>query len=75
MYGKVKDDVREIISTLCKYKDADIIAGAVCIDHVHLSVAITPFGASGNIALLRANIRPPFEMVVGNLNLFMLILE
>ena len=34
--------VYEIISTLCKYKDVDIIAGAVCIDHVHLSVAIPP---------------------------------
>ena len=36
------DDVREIISTLCKYKDVDIIAGAVCVDHIHLSVAIPP---------------------------------
>ena len=32
--------MREIISTLCKYKNADIIAGAVCLDHVHLSVEI-----------------------------------
>lgn len=30
----------EIINTLCKYKDVEIIAGAVCIVHVHLSVAI-----------------------------------
>ena len=42
LYGKVRDDVREIISVLCKYKDVEIIAGAVCIDHVHLSVAIPP---------------------------------
>ena len=40
MYGGIRDDVRDIISTLCKYKDVEIIAGAVCIDHVHLSVAI-----------------------------------
>lgn len=32
--------VREIISTLCKYKNVDIIAGAVCIDHVYLNVEI-----------------------------------
>ena len=38
----MKNDVREIISTLCKYKDVDIIAGAVCVDHIHLSVAIPP---------------------------------
>ena len=42
LYGKMREDVREIISTLCKYKSVEIIAGAVCIDHVHLSVAIPP---------------------------------
>ena len=42
LYGRVKNDVREIISTLCKYKDVDIIAGAVCVGHIHLSVAIPP---------------------------------
>ena len=42
LYGKVREDVREIISTLCKYKSVEIIAGAVCIDRVHLSVAIQP---------------------------------
>lgn len=40
LYGKVKEDIREIIKTLCKYKDVEIIAGAVCVDHIHLSVAI-----------------------------------
>jgi putative transposase len=29
LYGRVRNDVREIISTLCKYKDVDIIAGVV----------------------------------------------
>ena len=33
IYGKVRGDVREIISTLCKYKGVEIIAGAVCIYH------------------------------------------
>lgn len=42
LYGQIKADVREIIGTLCKYKDVEIIAGAVCEDHVHLSVAIPP---------------------------------
>ena len=42
LYGKVREDVREIISILCKYKSVEIIAGAVCSDHVHLSVAIPP---------------------------------
>ena len=34
LYGKVREDVREILSTLCKYKNVEIIAGAVCVDHV-----------------------------------------
>lgn len=42
LYGQLKSDVREIISTLCKYRDVEIIEGAVCSDHVHLSVAIPP---------------------------------
>ena len=42
LYGLVRDDVREIIRTLCKYKKVEIIAGAVCADHVHLRVSIPP---------------------------------
>ena len=42
LYGMVKDDVREIIRTLCGYKKVEIIAGAVCADHVHLCVSIPP---------------------------------
>ena len=42
LYGKLKADVRNIISTLCRYKDVEIIDGAVCEDHIHLSVAIPP---------------------------------
>ena len=42
LYGAVRDDVREIIRTLCKYKGVEIVAGAVCSDHVHLCVSIPP---------------------------------
>ena len=42
LYGKILYDVREILETLCEYKQVDIIAGAVCIDYVHLTVAIPP---------------------------------
>ena len=30
MYGKVREDMREILRTLCKYKKVDIVEGAVC---------------------------------------------
>lgn len=42
LYGKVREDVRGILSALCKYKNVDIIAGAVCADYVHLGGAILP---------------------------------
>ena len=42
LYGQLRNDVREIIKTLCKYKGTEIISGAVCVDHVHLSVSIPP---------------------------------
>ena len=42
LYGQLKADVREIIKTLCKYKNIEIISGAVCSDHVHLCVSISP---------------------------------
>ena len=42
LFGQLRQDVREIIDTLCKYKDVEIVAGAVCIDHVHLRAMIPP---------------------------------
>lgn len=38
----MKVDVREILSTLCKYKGVEIVEGAVCADHVHMCVCIPP---------------------------------
>ena len=42
MYGEVKEDIREIIKKLCEYKEATILEGSVCADHVHLCVKIPP---------------------------------
>lgn len=42
MYGKAKEDVREIINALLRYKNINIMSGVVCIDQVHLSVVIPP---------------------------------
>ena len=42
MYGKIKEDIREILRTLCEYKRVELIGGAVCTDHVHLSLSIPP---------------------------------
>jgi len=42
MYGKVREDVREILRKLCEYKKVEIIEGGVSIDHVHLLLSIPP---------------------------------
>ena len=43
LYGKLRGgDVREIISTLCRYKNVEILEGAFWRDYVHHSVAILP---------------------------------
>ena len=42
LFGKVKEDMREILKTLCEYKKVEIVEGAICKDHIHLSVEIPP---------------------------------
>ena len=42
MYGRLRMDVHEILKTLCRYKKVEIQSGAVCIDHVHMCLAIPP---------------------------------
>ena len=42
MYGQLRIDIREILRTLCGFKDVEIVAGNVSIDHVHLCVKIPP---------------------------------
>ena len=42
LYGRLREDVRDIIATLCQYKHVEIVSGAVCVDHVHLCVIIPP---------------------------------
>ena len=42
LYGQVMADIRDIIKTLCSYKNVEIVEGAVCVDHIHLCVSIPP---------------------------------
>ena len=42
MYAKVKEDIREILRTLCGYKKVEIVEGGVSNDHVHLLLSIPP---------------------------------
>ena len=42
MYGKLRDDIREIIKKLCEYKEAKMVGGSVSKDHIHMIVKIPP---------------------------------
>ena len=42
MYGSNKKDLVEIIKKLCEMKGVALIEGKVCVDHIHMYVAIPP---------------------------------
>ncbi len=42
LYGKLREDIREILRTLCKYKKVEVVSGSVCRDHVHMCLEIPP---------------------------------
>ena len=42
LYGRLREDVSDVIKTLCQNKGVEIVEGAVCVDHVHLCVCIPP---------------------------------
>ena len=41
-YGQLKQDIANILSTLCKRKGVEIIEAEICPDHVHMLVRIPP---------------------------------
>ena len=41
-YNEKREDIREIIKTLCTWKGVDIIEGEVYPDHIHLLLSIPP---------------------------------
>ena len=42
IYGQYREDLREIIRTLCRYKGVEILEGHMMPDHVHLLLSIPP---------------------------------
>ena len=42
IYGQYREDFREIIRNLCRYKGIEIIEGHMMPDHVHLLLSIPP---------------------------------
>ena len=42
MYGQFRQEVGEILSTVCKITGIQLIKGGVCPDHVHMYISIPP---------------------------------
>ena len=40
IYNQYKEDIRDIIKILCKYKGVEIIEGHLMPDHIHMLVSI-----------------------------------
>ena len=36
IYGKIKDDIGQIIRKLCEWKGVEIIEAEACPDHIHM---------------------------------------
>ena len=41
-YGKMKQDIANILSMLCKRKGVEMVEAEICPDHVHMLVKIPP---------------------------------
>ena len=42
IYGQLKKDIGEILRTLCKQKNVEILEAEACVDHIHMLVSIPP---------------------------------
>ena len=42
MYGEVKIEMGAILRKLCEMKQVNLIEGKVCVDHVHMYLAVPP---------------------------------
>jgi len=42
LYGRVRQELREILRELAKQKESEIIEGHLCPDHVHMMIRIPP---------------------------------
>lgn len=53
-FNEKREDIRDIIKTLCQWKGVDIIEGEICPDHIHLLLSIPPkMSVSGFMGYLK----------------------
>ena len=42
VYGKLRNELGTILRRLCEYKGVELVEGKLCIDHIHVCLAIPP---------------------------------
>ena len=42
IYGKLRQELSEILKRLCQYKNVEVVEGTMCLDHIHMCLAIPP---------------------------------
>ena len=42
MYGKIKEEIGQILRKLCEQKGIEIIEAHACSDHIHMLLSIPP---------------------------------
>ena len=63
-----RQDIRDILRTLCKWKGVEIIEGEVCPDHIHLLLSIPPkISVSGFMGYLKGKSSLMIFQKYGNL--------
>ena len=46
IYGQLKKDIGEILRTLCKQKNVEILEAEACVDHIHMFSGCTKLKSS-----------------------------
>jgi len=58
IYGKMRNDIGQILRQLCDYKGVEIVEAKACSDHIHMCVRIPPkMAVSGFVGLKHANLK------------------
>ena len=42
VYGKLRKELGSILRRLCEYKGVEVVEGTLCVDHIHMCLAIPP---------------------------------
>ncbi len=42
IFGKLRQELRTILKRLCEYKGVEVVEGTMCLDHLHMCLAIPP---------------------------------